>query len=68
MLLLHCYQVLNEFTELHNKCLQRLQSLSSLATALASVSSAILHYESFRTTTPEALAVDSTFVQVNYSF
>ncbi|EFX69271.1 hypothetical protein DAPPUDRAFT_228726, partial [Daphnia pulex] len=57
-------KVLNEFTELHNKCLQRIQSLSSLATALASVSSAILHYESFRTRTPEALAVDSTFVQL----
>ncbi|KAK4004191.1 hypothetical protein OUZ56_005933 [Daphnia magna] len=56
-------KVLNEFPELHNKCFHRLQSLSSLATALASVSSAILHCESFRMRTPEALAVDSTFIQ-----
>lgn len=57
-------QVLNEFTEMQSKCLLQLQSISSLATGLASVSSAILHYESFRTRTPEALAADSTFIQV----
>ncbi|KAK4015632.1 hypothetical protein OUZ56_030607 [Daphnia magna] len=57
-------KVLNEFTEMQSKCLLQLQSISSLATGLASVSSAILHYESFRTRTPEALAADSTFIQL----
>lgn len=55
---------MKEFTEHHTECLQRLQAFSSLATGLASVSSAVLHYETFRTKTPEALAADSTFFQV----
>ncbi len=59
-------QVMKEFTYLQNECLQRLQTLSSLATGLGSVSSAILHYETFRTKTQESLAADSTFIQVNY--
>lgn len=57
---------MKEFTYLHNECLQRLQKFSSLATGLGSVSSAILHYETFRTKTQESLAADSTFIQVNY--
>lgn len=56
---------MEKFAELHNACLLRLQTFSSLTTALGSVCSAILHYESFRTKTPEALAADTTFIQVN---
>lgn len=56
-------QVMKEFTYLQNGCLQHLQKLSSLATRLGRVSSAI---ETFRTKSQESLAADSTFIQVNY--
>ncbi|KAK4021808.1 hypothetical protein OUZ56_003717 [Daphnia magna] len=57
-------KVLNEYTELHSKCFHRLQSLSSLATALASVSTAILHCESFRTRTPRRLLAEGLRYQL----
>lgn len=59
-----CHQVMKEFSRRESDCLQRLQKLSSLATGLGSVSSAILHYETFRTKTQESLAADSMFIQV----
>ena len=55
---------MKEFSRRESECLQRLQKLSLLATGLGSVSSAILHYETFRTKTQESLAADSMFIQV----
>lgn len=57
---------MQDFTDVQSECLRNLQIFSGLAASLSSVSSAILHYESFRTRTPEALAADSAFIQVIY--
>ena len=57
-------QVLSEFTTVQEKCLNHLQESSSLATSLGGISSAVVHFETFRTRTPEALSVDSSFIQV----
>ena len=57
-------QVMKDFTDAQSECLQQLQESSALATSLAGMSSAVLHYESFRTRTPEALAADTAYIQV----
>ena len=57
-------QVLSEFTAVQEKCLHHLQESSSLATSLGGISSAVVHFETFRTRTPEALSTDSSFIQV----
>lgn len=59
---------MQDFNEVQSECLRNLQIISGLAAGLSGVSSAILHYESFRTRTPEALAADSTFIQVYLFF
>ena len=56
--------LMTDFHRLQDDCAKRLQTYSSLATGLGSVSSAVLHYETYRTKTAESLAADSTFVQV----
>lgn len=58
------FQIMKEFNDLQSDSLHQLQEFSALATSLGGVSSAILHYESFRTRTPEALAADSAYIQV----
>ena len=55
---------MKEFKAVQDKCLRQIQEFSLLATSLGGISSAIVHYETLRTRTPEALAVDTAFIQV----
>ena len=61
-------QVMREFKVVQDQCLQHMQQYSSLATSLGGVSSAVVHYEAFRTRSSESLSLESSFIQVRISF